>query len=282
LNASGKVVCCLAFWACVGCESEIGSGPTGHSIRGSLIYGGTRAKDFQQPASIVMANTELSTTGTSATPYALASSTSPDFTKPLPYELRLLLPGRYFVLAIIADIANFDATGSPMGAYPNACTLVQMPAERSVQMQDKDLENIDIRVFDALADDPCFSQPRAEDAGPQGDSSGSRGEFDARVTASNLSVAPGDRISVALFAGTPGVNDPSYIQVVTDPVFPITVRVEGVASGDYTVVVCFQKANSQSSTCMGPDDRFAFYPSLSGRVSVDAAQTTTVDLDLSR
>jgi hypothetical protein len=277
MEVPSRACCCLAFVACVGCGSDLGKGPTGHSIRGSVVYEGTRAKDFKRPASLVLANTELSTDEDASIPHALVSSEHPDLDQPIPYELRLLLPGRYFVVALVTDIAHFDATGSPTGSYPNACTLVQMPAERSVQMQDEDLEHIDIRVFDSLTDDPCFSQTPEADAGTAG---GSDGVLEAHISASSLSAEPGDQVSVALFDGIPGVDEPAYTEAVTEPDFPLTIRVEGVAAGNYTVVVCFQKADSPSATCMGPDDRFAFYPSLSGTVAVDAAQTTTIDVDL--
>jgi hypothetical protein len=286
INRTGRrlatAACYLVLLACMGCESKVGKGPTGHSIRGTVRYQGTRAKQFSQPLWLVGAETSLSSYTTNS-PYATDTGMVADLSQPIPYELRLLLPGRYYVVGIVGDLARFDQLTSPRGAYPNSCILLEMPAERSVAMEDQDLENVDIAIYDEFADDPCAksAQPPAVDGGSEdGGGTAGAGELDTLVSAATVVGGPGDALSVALFAGMPGLGDPTYIKQVSNPSFPVMVKVEGVTPGDYTIVVCFQKAGSASSICMGPDDRLAFYPSLSTRTPIGAGQPTIISVEL--
>ena len=272
----------LLLCATVDCKSDLGDGPNGASVRGEVRYEGEAAKQFDRPLLLVTADTLLDSSEDRQAPYSLTTLRDVDLSKPIPYELRLLPPGRYFLVALIGDESQFDPNASPLGSYPNTCVLAQMPASRSIEIKDEDEEGVDIVVRDILTADPCFGELGMSDGGtPEGGGSSGNGAVEVHLAASGLSPAKDDTLTVSLFDESPLTGgQPTYTEVVTGPSFPTTVTIENVAVGDYTVIVCFQEADSTSATCMGAGDRTAFYPSLTESVDVVEGETTSVDVML--
>jgi hypothetical protein len=250
-------------------------------VRGTIRYEGERARDFARPVLVVTADTALNSGEDAPTPHALATYRDIDLDSPMEYELSYLLPGRYYLIALVGDLDNFDPATSPIGSFPNACTLAQMAEERSVQVEEDDLDGIDITIYDTLSTDPCFGSTPGADAGDDDDAGADLfGVLETRVTAPTLSPSAGDTLRISLFTESPLANPtPAFIETVDGPSFPATVSLE-VPADDYTVIVCFQAEGSPSSQCLGPDDRLAFYPSLSETVRVDAGASTVVEVEL--
>ncbi len=136
--------------ALLGCDDELGEGTPGVTVTGEITYAGSRT--FTNPLLVVM----VLSAPDAALPYAVTRLPASPLPGPIPYELRFVPEGTWYVLAAIDEAATFSTDTASLGGYPDSCTLFFMPEGRSITVGDAGLESIDVTVYDQSAPDPCF------------------------------------------------------------------------------------------------------------------------------
>lgn len=269
----GRIAAVVAL--CVACSHDLGEHPpAGHSVRGTVRYEGMTARAFEDPAWLVLATT---TPAPDAIPHALVVLRTDDVDAPTDYELRFLPAGRYYVIAQLVDLADFDPVASPVGAYPNGCVLTAQPEGRSLTVpEDADVEGIDVVVRDSVFLDPCFEEARlpAVDACPR------EGRMAVSIEVRTAeALAPGDRLVLGLYPSfPPAAGEGAQLVGRGELTFPLTTAFNEAEPGDYFVYACLDRGGDAPDGQCGDEDLWV--ASLTAETfAADAVHSVTVDLD---
>ncbi|MEM9074920.1 MAG: hypothetical protein AAGE52_40860 [Myxococcota bacterium] len=260
----------LCVLAGLGCDHDLGEDAVGQSIRGTLTYEGTAAQDFEDPAWFVIATTALDP---DVVPHALTVIRTADLT-PTAYELRFLPAGRYFLVAQLVDLDDFDPVTAPIGAFPNGCILTSMPEGRSLEItEDVDRDAVDMIVRDGTFADPCFRDDVDVTLDPCPNAG--RMAVSLRLESSEAPAA-GDRIVLALAPSFPPAEDETR-SVRSDLAFPFLAGFNEQEPGDYVVYACLDRGSDAPDGLCGDGDLLAMSDAIT--FAGDFVHEVTVDLD---
>lgn len=240
-----------------------------------MTYVGTRGADFADPAFLVVATTSADP---DVIPHSLKVLEVDDPTAPTDYELEFLPNGRFFVIAQLVDLADFDPITSPVGAFPNNCVLTDLPMGRSLTVDDASPTDVDITVIDNVFDDECFaaSVDLTLDACP------APNRMAVALTLASATPAPTDgpdRLVLGLFERfPPDAEDERLVVRPGDFELPTVAGLNEREPGMFFVYACLDTDGDDVDGVCGPEDRFAVSEDALD-LGADMIHRITADLD---
>jgi hypothetical protein len=262
----------------LGCDNDLPEPDDGGTVRGTVTYDGDAQSDLIEPAVRVVAVYTFPPTDLEAMPpHGLVQIENPDLSAPLPYELRHLAPGPYYILGQLFDMQDPDSLTTPAGAYPDFCVPFQVDGGNVEVQPDAAVDGIDITLYDAAGQtDPCTAAS-AEVCPAAG---AATLDFEVR---SASEVGADDILVVALFASNPPTGAPTRFKLFTPGQFSFPHRVldNAVPPGDHVVAVCHDRGGDDvlGGGCGEEDASLVWNDGEAIAMDADMIYRTGVDLD---